>query len=611
MASPRVLIVLMPALAIVGAMGVWWMRGPAGEEGAGGGAVEGVETPALEDLPELAGHARPGDGGRLVPGAMRRISGRVLRPDGSPAVGALVSLRERMPDGTPVLRWAPRGVMTRSTLTDARGEFAFEVPSESDYELFAEPTARAPRETDPAVLPTAVPLEVGSETTAPILAARGGRLPPMTLRLRVPGRIEVQVTDERRRPVSGAHVDMASGPSLDGDGTGRYVRNDVVPGRWDLTVSSPLSDNVHRTVEVTEGVTTAIQVELHCGVRVSGTVVDPKGQPVPEARVRVVAPRGADGEDKVLATGHCDASGHFEMGQLPEGPLRLHADADGFDSLEEFTDVAGDTANVRVRGVWLGRVRMRLATSDGKPLPTSVEVNVGIPGEPHPFEGTADVLDGWIVVSEFSGDDEQLVVDVPGYAPVVRTLRVAPGKEVDLGTVTLDAGHDVDGVVVTPEGVPIPNAAVHAAGDRATDRTARDGGFHLTRLPAGPVDLVVAAEGYLTLADVEILVGAPRKEPLRLVLHRASVVRAKVERPDGKPAAGERLVVMPVLDDAEHRLDPDQRAFRTEEDGTFVVSLPPGPYRIEAQEGDRWVLLGEITLAEGEHRDLSLRLPAR
>ncbi len=118
------------------------------------------------------------------------------------------------------------------------------------------------------------------------------------------------------QPVPFARVDIAGGPSAVGitaDATGHYEADGLEAGSYGF-----YADDGHRgayftggdLVTVADGETRDYDVELVWGARISGTVVDASGAPVPNVSVRF---RAADTEEGRCTT---DARGEFACGSL-------------------------------------------------------------------------------------------------------------------------------------------------------------------------------------------------------------------------------------------------------------------------------------------------------
>ena len=299
---------------------------------------------------------------------------------------------------------------------------------------------------------------------------------------------------------------------------------------------------------------------------------------------------------------------------LPRGSRRRHADGEDGPTATPpppTDEVAEEPpALPALQPDDLGRVTVSVHAPDGRALPATAEVARGVLATGLEWEGTVRIrrsgtrVDGTVVVEGVPEGEQQVVVEVGDWAPVVLTVRARRGAETHAGDVVLSAGHEFHGVVVDAEARPVARALVRGAGRRFTTRTDDRGGFSLSRLPAGPVDLEAEAEGFLA-AEIEAEAG--RDRTVRIVLDRAALLKGTLLLPDGSPAAFLRLVLVDVGAASRERLEPFP--FRTDEDGSFEIEAVPGRYRVESGQAPLGVSLAEPTLVGGETHHLELRVP--
>jgi hypothetical protein len=258
----------------------------------------------------------------------------------------------------------------------------------------------------------------------------------------------------------------------------------------------------------------------------------------------------------------------------------------------------------------LGRVVVRVTAPDGQELPATAEVARGVLATGLEWEGTVRIrhsetrVAGNLVVEGVPEGEQQIVVEVGDWAPEVLSVHARRGYETHAGHVFLSTGHEIAGVVVDAEARPVARALVRGAGRRFTTHTDDRGGFTISRLPTGPVDLEAEADGFLA-AEIEVEAG--RDRTVRIVLERAALLKGTLLLPDGSPAAFLRLVLVDVGAASRERLEPFP--FRTDEDGSFEIEAVPGRYRVESGQAPLGVSLAEPTLVGGETHHLELRVP--
>jgi protocatechuate 3,4-dioxygenase beta subunit len=363
----------------------------------------------------------------------------------------------------------------------------------------------------------------------------------------------------------------------------------------------------------------------------SGSVVDRRDRPVPEARVLAFALAGDAGAPFETAT---DLAGRFRLAALPRGAYRLLVEAAGFPTTEVASAAApGDAGTVRVDGeghAIVGRVsaggvpvagaRVLLAPDAGGG-PTRESVTRA--GGGFAFGGLgagryAVRAVGETVVSPTTRAVE--AVDRPEDGPPV-ALAMAPGRAV-AGRVIDDAGTALAGVAVRIE------TDTGAPGDDplpALVQSDRSGRFSAL-VSLGSYRVSASRPGYVLrrapAADARAA-GAPVDVVLELV--RGARVFGKVVDPRGGAAAGARVrCLASAIEDLTVQTGPlplaaeaaampsgagralgSTRATVADREGRFAVDdLIPGRYRIEvAQGGAEPLRTDEFVLAPGERRD--------
>lgn len=575
---------------------------PAPASGARPGGL--VAGPAAPDV-RLAGPGLPpGATLRTAPQRSIVVHGVVFGPGGAPVGGCLVRLdtgRDGGAEGLPVSgSLSPSSV--DGTFTVAATVAAVDGAGRRWTVVALPPAGLAPRD---RLLPgRSAPFSCDRDDgrvaqDVHVTLRRGARF-DVTLTDRLGGVVtEARVRVRRDGPVSGPPPD--AGPA-DDDGTFRL--GGLEPGPCTLVVSSRLFADVLVPAQAVADRVEFVRVAVEPRPRVRGVVVDRGGRPVAGAIVEVDAPERPDADAPwgPVAEARADEAGRFDVPMLPDGPLRVRAHARGLDTPGEGVAASGDARDLRVEVLALGRARLALVASDGRPLEgVSVTVTVGpVDGSREPVRDDAVVTGGVVVVEGLRGDDEQVVVDALGYAPLVRTVRAAPGEEVDLGRATLSAGRRLEGVVVDDAGRAVAHVLLVAAGGRFSAWSDDAGRFVLDRLPDGDVDLVARAPDAL---PTDVHVPAAATGLLRVVVARGGRLRGVLEGPDGRPAGGARLVVRPADGDP----DADGYAFRTDEDGSFELRLPPGRYVVVASDGGEDEPLARVEVRGPDDAPLALR----
>jgi protocatechuate 3,4-dioxygenase beta subunit len=403
-------------------------------------------------------------------GESRSLTGAVVSGN-RPVVGAKVML------GSASLR-APR-----TTVTGKNGTFAFHGVGRGKY------TMRASHERL-ASLPAHQLIDDGT-----------GWLAPYRLSLDTGAFVEGQVLDDTGKPLAGAPVEIIAVPSDDlpdattADKSGRFSLGPLPPGRYQLIARVP--DHVlmqSPEVRLRPDTTPSAQLRLTRAGRLTGRVVDEKGQPV--AGVGVTA-----------ASAGARARGSDEL-MVMTGVLPLAAEAAGLPG-----------QSVGRRG------KVRTATTDAR---------------------------GRFLLDEMPPGPVRVEIDHPERLPVRREgIELKAGDRQDLGDLLLQAGVVLAGRVLDEAGKPIEGARVEARprakGAPVRMASDRDGNFSL-RVPGGDYALVALAPARApeSLFAVHAVPGEARK-PIELRLPRADgVIEGFVRDLTGKPVSRVNVSVLTV-----------------------------------------------------------------
>ncbi|MBL9077595.1 MAG: sigma-70 family RNA polymerase sigma factor [Planctomycetes bacterium] len=331
--------------------------------------------------------------------ATHDVSGTVVDELGRPLAGASIWLAT-----TPADPFAGVDVAT----TDADGAFLLHaVPDEA---LIAARAAGRGRSTARRVTPDAA----------------------MTLALpRLGGTITGTVWDWQGRPIAGACVVVGVGtdgapPRVAGtslpdvpppiclltDAAGSFSAPGIEPGNHPVVVRCAGHAPFCTTVAVDAAATVAVPVVLAEGVRLHGRLLDSRGAPCPDARVRCRS-------DEVFAAVdvRTAADGSFEFAGLPSGPLALWAHAADCAVAQCLLDLGPGEHRLDLRAQRLAEYRGRVTTLDGAPL-AGWQVAAPDPQAPSFDQGSwfAEVGDEGAVVMHTAAVDpwSHLLIRPPG-----------------------------------------------------------------------------------------------------------------------------------------------------------------------------------------------------
>jgi len=367
------------------------------------------------------------------------------------------------------------------------------------------------------------------------LAATVARPPPVVLELLRGAHVIGRVLDARGAPVAAAHIrcvasamddltvgtgplplaaEAAALPSGAGralgstrvalaDASGRFVVDDLIPGRYRVEVAHAGLEPL-RTDEfvVAPGERRDLgTLSLRLGFPVEGRVVDDNGSPIEGARVLIGG--SAAGEPAPGFYALTDSGGRFSIA-VPAGSYQLTAGASGHGPGRAAVEIGGSapTAPVEIRlaraeAVLEGLVR----DAGGRPLararllawPRDPPAGGAEYGSPL-GSGSADV-GGHFRLPDLPAGELRLEVQHPDYPSI--KLPATPGQYALL-TVPLPGG--IAGEAhARATGAAVPRGRVEAAGPdgaKASAELQRAGAFRLPRLLPGRWRLTVSAPGF-------------------------------------------------------------------------------------------------------------------
>ncbi|MEZ0231103.1 MAG: carboxypeptidase regulatory-like domain-containing protein [Planctomycetota bacterium] len=499
------------------------------------------------------------------------LAGRVSC-DGAPVPGAKLSVADED---------APAPLAATS---DAQGRFAIEpVTPGVVFEIQAEAKGFARKK-----------LGVSSEEAVDIVLSRAAILvvtcvPPAQ-------EIEIEGADGDRRLLQwGGVVDDLSA------GTTWVVAKN--PGR------APSS----KRVELKEGETTRVDLDLKAGSTLEGTCTSDDGGPV--AGASVVATDPASGPIGATSAATSDAEGRFKLADLAPGTHRIVAIASGF--VEAEAEVADGTRTValtlaRSHGLEVqvtipprketpptedhhshaqhGAILVKLEAKGGKEPPHQRVVNA---------EGTA----GSAVFDRLRGQTYVVTVASPGLAPA--KVEVDPRTQKTVA-VTLEAGAECTGVVLDAEGKPLHGAAISRGHDANEDlmqeasfatllgMTEEKGEFHCDIAPGGE-DVTVTHPEHAPLFTKLV----PGKG-VKLTLAPGSRIVGRALSKDGQPQPGIGVVLE----------GPVEKRTETGPDGAFSFKgLLAGSYRVKRHDSAPEAPGVEVSVGNRGESSVDLRAP--
>jgi hypothetical protein len=372
---------------------------------------------------------------------------------------------------------------------------------------------------------------------------------------------------------------------------------------------------------------------------ITGIVVTTDGRPVANARLGLVDASDPDANPNFAywrahrAT--TDELGRFVIEGLRPSDYLVGAQGPGI-HVRTPVHVTAPATGVRIEALQLGEARATLVRPDGTPFSGEIRVWRAVAASIADEDDSAGrsaprgvsmgtdvetmtILNGALTVVGLDRRKTAVHLQFGEFAPLELEVATPPGQVRDAGRFVLDPGRSIHGTVRDRDGLPISTATVSPSIDWHATRADDDGKFLLEHVPSGPFSGRVYADGFLpqefpavtdTTADVEIVLDRGARVTVVLknldggLAHDASVFAHRIGA-DGKNADDE--LAPPIRDWL-------ASALSTDEDGTVSLPLPAGHYRFVEnapnEDGDP-PSLGEVTVADGESKEIVLTLPKR
>ncbi len=566
------------------------------------------------------------------------LAGVVRWPDGRPAEGARVRALPREDRQSWLFRDL-EDARDEPVVTDAEGRFRFEGLEDVPFALFAEGTPPGAAEAhadakDGADAPPAWTARVDS-------VAAGAE--DLVLELRAPLALGGRVEDDTGAPVDAFTV-VAKRPDWPGPNAaehkqvqrtftgagGRFLLEGPDAGTWTVTVQA----KGHLTTEPREVVLPTGELEpfvLTRTARLTGTVLDPAGQPVEGAEVTV---RGRDRGRTARAK--TDAAGRFAAEPAGPGAVTVVARSDDWapsadlelDLLpgEERTDVVLSlTVGGAIAGVLYDRTGAPEAgstvmlQSSGRTGGREARTDAGGRFRVEHLEPGAYQVMAMPDPSRWMVSGEQ-----PDMGELFEQLRMTTATVVEGETTEVVLGAPPRAPVVvhgriTRGGEPAARANVmvmHEGGallERMRADTADENGFYEVRLdePGDYTFVVMRQMGGSNGIDFPVTIPEVERHEFDLELPGGSLAGVVVG-PDGGPPESAYVWLRRQDTSAELAGLFGQSSIAVSEDGTFRADeLRPGRYAVTATAGDvAATTLHDVVVGDGPTEGLELRLSA-
>lgn len=452
------------------------------------------------------------------------------------------------------------------------GAFRINDVPEGSFELRA--VIGKPNSTEWVAESVPVSVEAGQTTRdVKIIAIHGGVLEVMT------------VAKSDRKPVSDVNVSANGGKnnvSMVTDATG-LARLRLVPGEYSLLFNHESRPMQQTTVQIENGKTNRIEIEMAEAVKIRGTVRKPDGQPAPGLPIRLIG--GNYSPDVSYKT---DTNGVFELSLNPNGYRQQGNESmclfvrDAENNLAVAQEVDEDTGALDLKlvpGLTLaGRV-----VSEEKSL-TNINVTLVF------WTGRMGIWlkdmvrilpEGRFEIPALPlGRKYGIIVRAPGYGQKQNhNITETDTSRLELDPIELrPATLKLAGVVLNQDEKPVAKANVHLYGNDQPDgnvQTDPEGRFAFDAVCEGRIQLSankgnmhgsVGAEGGDTNVIVRLGQSSNMGEQTKVNKLLGTVVDAA-----GKPVEGAQLAVFPPRNEV--------RWFKTDTNGTFKLSWSLEPWQ--------------------------------
>ncbi|MCX5742100.1 MAG: carboxypeptidase regulatory-like domain-containing protein, partial [Proteobacteria bacterium] len=381
-----------------------------------------------------------------------------------------------------------------------------------------------------------------------------------------------KVVDARKAPIASARVRIGAGGNPRGmlfeaprqaytDATGAFEIRGLP--RKALAAVALAEAGASQTQELdTTGGDAEVTLVIDVTGTIAGVVVDPAGQPMEGVQVSA-GPSFGDSRTPTdfsqwrlrgFPEDLTDSGGRFTLTGLAQGKYNVSASpARSASRGRRFmgggaNDVTATTGELHLKIVLPpeGAVKGKVQFADGK-APDAFTVSVGMTQQA--FVGTAA-----FTLDALPPRKYELSVRGPSFQTRIVELEVESGKTVDAGTITVEKGRTIGGVVLA-DGQPVAGATVHVGrlvfGNGSTsnanfgpmggatkhDTTDGEGKFMIAGFPEGDITIVAEHDTIGRSRAMRLPTVMPGQTELTLTLEKFGALSGVLKQGD-KPAEG-------------------------------------------------------------------------
>ena len=343
------------------------------------------------------------------------------------------------------------------------------------------------------------------------LQGRDGSQFEVRLQLGPPaGSVEGLVVDERGHAIPGAVVRIGTGwlpgDSVTGNGApplralvhsdaeGRFRALGVPPGMQPVVAAAEGCAPWQGTCEVAAHLVARLRIELRAGASICGKVLTAEGEPAAGAIVEM-----GQTDDFARYLTFTSNDGRFELSSLPAGELLLVARHSALGKVEQrvHTEVA-TTSECELRLSRGLELRGRVVDETGEPIAAAQLMCFLSTGGSEMGSAETDAQGSFVIANCPEGKVLVVHVYARGFQSLRRTDVTANAPLELMMRRSLSMTVRIKGVVLSPDGKPLPNLMVYALGKvdpsrNDTQLTAADGRFELG--PLVPATWAVWVDG--------------------------------------------------------------------------------------------------------------------
>jgi Carboxypeptidase regulatory-like domain len=511
------------------------------------------------------------------------VSGRVVDEAGKPIAKAHVSAND-----TSAWGWSRDA---DSVLSDDKGQFTIAALAPGAHALSASDGEHAIARTPPITVASQpitgieIKMKAGGTLSGTVVDTDGKFVPFATVR--VAGTGAMMWTAARQ---------------VTTDKVGTFELRGLVRTKLQARAESDTSASKVTDVDLTtDGAKKGLKLVLDVGGVIAGSVVDDKGQPVPEVEVHAFPDimDGAAMKSASLAGMSSTTSGgdgSFTIHGLPDGSYKLSA-ARGGNSQRDWgqdgTKAKVGDKSVKIvlsaPGILVGKLMI-----DGQTAPPALAtVQLG-------RTGTTPIADGVFTVKDLTPGTYDVTFRGVDFAEFIkRDVKIDAGQTTDLGTVTVMRGRKLVGKVVDNTGAAVANAKIKVgdmlftlagADDQAanfdeisgikTTFTDQNGGFTLVGIPVKATNIAADHPDKGRSIAMPVPEGTDDPPAMTLALRGFGSIVGVVTM-KGQPQADV------TISDTSKDGGAQAMFARTAEDGSFTLAkAPEGTHVLAAMQSD-------------------------